>query len=198
MLESRSIPSGAASPGPTAPGWPCQARWPSNLARSRRGSSLTRADSHHRKLRQEGSSPWPDGSLARARQVAGLHPSGAQPWAEKFSRAPARLQTPFQRHHLVARVRHRPGDRPRSTGATGRVPGRLEVPAPGVRKEQFPGVFSRHPAVVAAPADGSGRGPCAAWKHRTADLLYRGRFFGTQAIIPCSSRSTPLPLSSRR
>ena len=113
----------------------------------------------------------------------------------KCSRAPAQLQTPFQRHHLVARVRHRPaGDRPRSTGAAGRVlagPGasaRVAGRSSSLLRIGSPsGASSKVPHLD--PATGA---PVLRWQHRTAVLLFRGRFFCYQNHYPQKHRSTPL------
>ena len=119
------------------------------------------------------------GRLTRSARRLTLHLPDRWPWAEKFSRALARLRA----------IHSRPD------GTVGDPPtGQPMIPAdsrqPGPR--EFPAAYSLAIPRIAAPADGH-RGPCAAMKtvRRPPYPKWNPGYF------PCSSL-TPLPLSSRR
>ena len=188
MVESRSIPSGAASPGPTPPGLAKSRRWPSNLARwTARIESDESGWPPPEALRQEGASPWPDGALARHAQVAGLHPPGCAGTSASSSAVAPR---PGCRRHSSVIILSlvfgtAPGHRPRSTATAGRVRAGSRCQRQGGRKEQFPAAYwlTKRRSSKVPHLDPVGA-PVLRWQHRTADLLFRGRFFATKPIIP--------------
>ena len=135
-----------------------------------------RADSHHQD--PPAAVLLPGRTVTRSARRLTLHLPDRWPWAEKFSRALARLQ-PFH-----SRPDGTVGDRP-----THRTTPRRLVPA---RSREFPAAYSLAIPRIAAPADGH-RAPCAAMKTVRRPPYPKW----TPGHLPCSSL-TPLPLSSRR